>query len=128
MAAAEAADDEAALVSADDESDETPTAGLGAVELVARVGESCSAACSREKRTSCDEAALRELNACAALQRSFTCRECGRSQGIDQPAFVKEDAPAAARPGSCLVNGDTPTCAGTHKLTMRLCACVKPTG
>lgn len=62
------------------------------------------------------------------MQKYFSCERCEISQGHEQPAYVREDAPEALLPGVCLINSDPKSvpiqCSAHHPNTIRLCACV----
>ena len=84
---------------------------------------SCDAVC-RQTGLVCAPAALAQLNTCAIMTEHFGCSACQSSYGPDQPAFLKPSSSADS--GLCLLQerAEMYSCAGKHKDTMRLCACV----
>lgn len=108
------------------------TAGVqkaGATVRHVRTGalnEDCYVACSRFGER-CDQAQLININTCDDLRAHFACKECTKSNGPDQPAYVAPTAAPEFLPGHCLINTIRPdefNCGGRHSATQRLCPCV----
>ena len=118
-----------ALASTTPEEPKPQPEGAAATAVVARRAESCIAACERWRPGGrCTLEGLRRLNTCEAMQVHLDCAttdaaSCESSVGSDQPARVAAEAPRESLPNKCLVNGGALTCAGSHPLTTRLCAC-----
>jgi hypothetical protein len=64
------------------------------------------------------------LNTCQALNEKFACKNCVKSFGMEQPAYVSTEA-GGNDAGSCLISTepDKSVCSSSHKNTYRLCAC-----
>ena len=60
-----------------------------------------------------------------ALNEQFPCRDCIKSIGSDQPAYVSPNAPQSYSPGKCVYSTqpEKSTCDASHASTLRLCAC-----
>ena len=87
-------------------------------------GMNCDDVCQKKGMT-CRKDLLPLLNTCQALNELFPCRDCVKSIGSDQPAYVSPTAPATHGPGKCVVSSmpEQSTCGASHESTLRLCAC-----
>jgi hypothetical protein len=89
-------------------------------------GESCDYICRQQSSNSiCNvQYTSHQLNNCIMLKKYFPCESCDGSMGLEQPAFVQKDK-------RCLFNLPSnhyqTSCHGSHKDTIRLCACYDPT-
>ena len=90
----------------------------------AEAGSSCNQVCSK-KGMKCRQDLLSLLNTCQALNEQFPCRDCIKSIGSDQPAYVSPTAPQSHSPGKCVYSTqpEKSTCDASHASTLRLCAC-----
>lgn len=100
------------------------------VEVAAKIsGQTCTELCAEQPapHTRCVDGLLHKVNDCETLQKHFKCKDCQKSGGLDQPAFVSLDADSKLNPGNCLYspNGELFDCSGRHPATLRMCACVR---
>lgn len=94
-----------------------------------RTALSCTELCAQHPapHTRCADGLLARVNNCEELKKSFKCKGCESSGGLEQPAMVALNAPTNLNPGKCLYNPDNTKydCSARHPDTLRLCVCIR---